>query len=269
MGKKFLIFLLVIFLIGCQVEDLSEVEEAPQLEKAAQVEEVVPSAEQTEAPPIEEVKVVPTIGFVSVPTRVEEIEPIQVNWQIESDSPLTAVHTAIHYDTTSHANVFTTEVGPQDSGYQSLTKQYASGEFSVPGMFYASFAVPKEAEKVYLRAHTIIEGKNYWTDEVNVAIEKEAVPEEKEFVIEGDDRGLYPDTITVKKGDDVKIIFKVRSKGIYFGGLDFRSDVWGTTEKIKPGENATVEFTAEESFEFKSYWPASNVLKATGQVKVI
>lgn len=91
----------------------------------------------------------------------------------------------------------------------------------------------------------------------------------KEFTIEADDSGLYPSAIEVNKGDTVKITFEVRSQGTYFGGLDFRSGVWGNTGKVSKGESTTVEFIAEETFQFKSYWPASSKLKATGTVTVI
>lgn len=90
----------------------------------------------------------------------------------------------------------------------------------------------------------------------------------KEFTIEADDSGLYPASIDVDKGDTVKITFKVRSQGTYFGGLDFRSTVWGDTGKVSKGQSTLVEFVAEETFQFKSYWPASNKLKATGTVTV-
>ena len=94
-------------------------------------------------------------------------------------------------------------------------------------------------------------------------------PTLKEFTVEADDVGLYPDTLTVNKGDKVKITFKVRNEKVYYGGLDFRSDIWGDTGTILPGGVKTVEFTAEETFTYKSYWPASNKLKATGTIIVI
>ena len=98
---------------------------------------------------------------------------------------------------------------------------------------------------------------------------QETMPGLKEFTIEGNDLGLYPETITVNKGDKVKIMFKVRQDKVYYGGLDFRSDAWGDTGKILPGGSEAVEFTADETFEFKSYWPSSNKLKATGTVNVV
>ena len=90
----------------------------------------------------------------------------------------------------------------------------------------------------------------------------------QEFKIEAADSGFYPSgTITVKKGSKVKIHFIVRSTGVYFGGLDFRSSKF-RTESVKPGGTTSVEFTADEPFEFSSYWPASGVLKTTGKVVV-
>ncbi len=88
------------------------------------------------------------------------------------------------------------------------------------------------------------------------------------FNIEADDLGLYPGEIIVNHGNKVKITFKVRTDKVYYGGLDFRSDVFNTG-KVLPGETKTVEFTADKSFEYKSYWPASERLKATGKVNVI
>ena len=51
----------------------------------------------------------------------------------------------------------------------------------------------------------------------------------KEFTVEGDDLGLYPSTLTVNKGDIVKITFKVRNefrmlnKDMWLGTIDLDS----------------------------------------------
>ena len=101
-------------------------------------------------------------------------------------------------------------------------------------------------------------------------VEEEPVQETiKEFTVEGDDIGLYPSTLTANKGDKVKITFKVRTEKVYYGGLDFRSSVWGDTGKILPGNEKTIEFTAENSFTYISYWPLTNKEKATGTINVI
>ena len=149
---------LALFLLGCQVRE-APVGEAVQPPESS--EEVLP-----------QVEVMPTISVVAVPSFVKEGELIRVSWKIESEKPLTATHTAIHYDVASYPGVFTTEIGPQASGYPSLTKEYASGEFPVPDEFLTSFNIPEGADRVYFRAHTIIEGNNYWTDEKGIGVEK-------------------------------------------------------------------------------------------------
>ncbi len=88
-----------------------------------------------------------------------------------------------------------------------------------------------------------------------------------EFVIEADTRGLYPDTITVKKGEDAKIIFKVRNGGVY-RELEFKSDTFGTTGKVTSGNTAEVKFIAEESFEFETYCHICKRTVAKGRVVV-
>lgn len=93
-------------------------------------------------------------------------------------------------------------------------------------------------------------------------------PAIQEFKLEADDRGFYPMSILeVKTGATVKIHFFVRSSNVYYGGLDFRSPAF-KTKQIVPGGSVTVEFVADQSFDFSSYWPLSNVLKATGKVVV-
>ncbi len=95
------------------------------------------------------------------------------------------------------------------------------------------------------------------------------IPEVKEFTVEADDLVLYPNTLTVNRGDKVKITFKVRTEKIYYNGLDFRSEVFGDTGKVLPGGTKTVEFIAEKSFTYTSYWPASSREKATGKINVV
>lgn len=86
------------------------------------------------------------------------------------------------------------------------------------------------------------------------------------FSVEGDDSGLYPSSLDVEKGE-VEITFTALSKNVYYGGLDFKSDYFDTG-KVAPGESKTVSFTATKSFSYKSYWPASGVVKANGTITV-
>ena len=69
-----------------------------------------------------------------------------------------------------------------------------------------------------------------------------------EIVVEGSDYKFVPSTITVKKGEKTKILFK-NIKGVH----DFNVDELGiNTEIIETGQEESVEFTADQvgSFEF-------------------
>ena len=94
-----------------------------------------------------------------------------------------------------------------------------------------------------------------------------ALPGITEVAIKADDTSMSPSEIRVKKGTRVKITFHVSETGVYYGGLDFRSSKFNTSQ-ILPGGSTTVVFVVDESFEFKSYWPATGVLKAMGRVIV-
>jgi len=142
----------------------------------------------------------------------------------------------------------------------------------------------RDAERCALTQILCVEGLQSFSDDTGCGCEKSTptptptvepsaleiptiIPTIFNFTIEADDNRLSPSEIRVKKGTKVMLTFNVSDTNVYFGGLDFRSSKFNTP-KIAPGGSTTVEFTADESFEFKSYWPASNRLKAIGKVIV-
>jgi len=83
----------------------------------------------------------------------------------------------------------------------------------------------------------------------------------REFTITADDSSFEAsDVLAVQKGDLVRLTFNVRTTNVSFGGLDFRSNVVNTGT-ILPGGSKTVEYTANDSVFFQSYWPGSGVMK--------
>lgn len=91
------------------------------------------------------------------------------------------------------------------------------------------------------------------------AIAPEAVA--RTFTVEADDYGFYPASIRVPKGSRVELTLHVRERGVYYGGLDFRSAKF-TTAAVRPGRSTAVTFTADDDLSVTSYWPASGVRKA-------
>lgn len=82
----------------------------------------------------------------------------------------------------------------------------------------------------------------------------------KSFTVNGNDNSADLTIITVAKGTPVTITFGADADGTYHGGLDFRSSVV-STGTIAPGSTKTVTFTAQQSFVFTPYWPATNIAK--------
>lgn len=95
---------------------------------------------------------------------------------------------------------------------------------------------------------------------VKAAAAQPSAPQAQSFVIHANDGGADLKNVTVPKGTPVTITFNVSSTGTYYGGLDFRSSVVNTGT-IAPGSSKAITFTAQSSFSFTPYWPASNIAK--------
>jgi len=90
----------------------------------------------------------------------------------------------------------------------------------------------------------------------------------KEFTVEADDNGFYPDNIKAKIGDKVKLSFKFRDDSIYFAGLDIKGPFPDIKYRLKGEQPLTAEFTMKDETKITSYWPASGVKKAVLVVEV-
>lgn len=73
--------------------------------------------------------------------------------------------------------------------------------------------------------------------------------------------------LRARKGDKVKLTFNVAKDGVYYGGLQFKGSKFDTGA-IHPGASGTVEFTADESFEFTAFWPQSSIKKWSAKFAV-
>ncbi|HSX05088.1 MAG TPA: hypothetical protein VLF69_01315 [Candidatus Saccharimonadales bacterium] len=87
-------------------------------------------------------------------------------------------------------------------------------------------------------------------------------PSTETFTVSANDDNASPESINVKKGDTVKITFKVEDQGTYHGGLQFKNaDLGLDSGPIAVGSSGTVSFTAGKSFKFTPYWYQSSVQK--------
>lgn len=211
-------------------------------------------AQPVQQPPAQEI----TIGVkvLSAPISVEEGEKFKISWRVLGKEGTVISHTAIHYDNVSHPGSLGFDIMPPQAGYRELTLESALGEFILPSTF--SSEIKAGTEKIYYRAHAVINGENYWTQEYAIDVVKAA--NAQNYAVDADDKGADPASLTVPKGSKFTITFNVGSD-VYYGGLDFRSPKFNSP-KVSPGGTwTTPELTADETFKISAYWPASNVKK--------
>ncbi|MEK7519905.1 MAG: cupredoxin domain-containing protein [Patescibacteria group bacterium] len=74
-------------------------------------------------------------------------------------------------------------------------------------------------------------------------------PAVKEFIVTGSSFSFAPNTLAVKKGDRVRIVFK-NAEGFH----DWKLDEFGVaTKQLKVGESETIEFIADKAGTFEYY----------------
>lgn len=223
------------------------------------------------SPPPAEQPLQVAVGVIEAPLTVNAGQDFVVTFRVDSNKQFSITHAAVHFNPTPVADPNT----PSD--YIAGLTEILSG--TIPKTFTATGKL-SQSGTFYYRAHAIVEGKNYWSEEKSLSVVSAPqqvtpppTPPTAAYTIEADDSGFYTDgtritSITPPKDSSVTVTFKVRSMGVYFGGLDFRS-IKFSTSKVPPGGETTVQFTADQSFTVSSYWPASSQLKANLQVSVV
>ena len=102
--------------------------------------------------------------------KLSDSKVARILWEISGPAS-TISHTAIYYDYSSHAGDLNKNVTAYLAKYPNFTNEYASKEEAIPKTFNANLPISK-AGTLYYRAHSIIGGKHYWTDEKTITIEK-------------------------------------------------------------------------------------------------
>ena len=110
------------------------------------------------------------VSFADIPATVKPNSKFAVKWKVDSNQQKNVTHTAVHYGNKSVSGDLSTDVAPDKSGYDSLTPEYASGINKIPNEF-STAVVFENKGTVYARAHVIVDGKNYWSDEKSVKVE--------------------------------------------------------------------------------------------------
>lgn len=112
---------------------------------------------------------VPRINIVSAPSSAAAGVNVAIIWEVTGVTDVIP-HTAVHYDTIASHPGDLGNATPAQSGYPALTPDFSSGNFTIPRTFTVNITAPPTAGKIYYRAHTIVGGTNYWTDEREILV---------------------------------------------------------------------------------------------------
>jgi len=110
------------------------------------------------------------IMFIDLPASIKANSKSVVTWKIESNLQKNISHTAMHYGSKSVPEELSTDVAPANSGYPSFTPEYASSSNKIPNEFNTVVVLANKGT-IYARAHVIVDGKNYWSDEKSIQVE--------------------------------------------------------------------------------------------------
>ncbi|MBI4452541.1 hypothetical protein HY637_03865 [Candidatus Woesearchaeota archaeon] len=109
---------------------------------------------------------------------------------------------------------------------------------------------------------------------VDVPVAKKDAPQPfssgywREYSIEADDNGFYPNKIRAGIGDNVTIYFKFRDFLIYYAGLDLIGPFPDVNYRTGNKQPINRSFIMREEIVIKSFWPSSGVKKAEMIVEV-
>ncbi|MBI2633578.1 MAG: cupredoxin domain-containing protein [Parcubacteria group bacterium] len=110
-----------------------------------------------------------SVAFEQVPQSGEANKPISLSWRVESSEAMEINHTAIHF---GYQSVFDPKL-PGD--YKGGASEIKAGQ--IPSSF-SSEIMPTSAGTLFLRAHALIDGKHFWSDEAAMTINEAPVAEQ-------------------------------------------------------------------------------------------
>ncbi len=210
------------------------------------------------------------ITLIAKPFQVTAGDPYTISWRLEGGGQGKITHTAVHWDLNSR---------PEEYRAYAYTSEIFQG--NTPDTFIASLTAP-ESGTIFARAHAIVDGENVYSEEFQIKVRTELfvnpikpaeqpVSTPQSYSIAADDGTLNPSSLTANVGQATTLNFTFNDASIYYGGLDVRSELFPTVQYRKGTSNTeSVTFTPTTAgtFTFKTYWPASGVLKRTGTIVV-
>lgn len=245
--KNIIVFMFMfLFIFGCI--DMNN--DVPPLEEEMEEEIIIP--------PVEEVKLIPKLRFIDYPLELNAKEGARFVVEVKDLKRFENNVFVYLWEESTNPTKFPT-------GYV-----YSSDSVSVLSTIndhYETYVIIEEPGKYYARSLVVVDGEYYWSEEAVLNVLTEDGKSVKTFNIDITYSEIIPENINVNKGDVVVINFKTTEES-HPNGIRILSPGWKDSPNLRPGQTFTVEFTAENSFTYRMFWLAGNLLRATGTVTV-
>lgn len=111
-----------------------------------------------------------SISFANTPTSATAGQTMTFTWDINGP-PTVVNNTSVLYGLESNPGVLGTDVTPKDTKYTNEISDFIKGTYNIPFRFVGNVKIATDGAYFY-RAHTVIEGKNIWSDEYNLDVNK-------------------------------------------------------------------------------------------------
>lgn len=235
-----------LFLFGCigSQEQVTDVEDEI-------VEEEISLPEKVE-------KIVPTIRFMDYPLEVNAKEGAR--FVVEVGEITNAQENLFIY-------VWKESTNPSKYPVDYVYSSESFTQLSTKSNQYETYVVIDEPGNYYVRSLVVYDGEYYWSEEANLNVLTEEGKTLKSYTVNINYESLNPINIEVNKGEVVVITFLV-AEDSNPSGVRILSPGWKNSPSLKPGQSFKAEFVADNSFSYRMYWLAGNLLKATGTVTV-
>ena len=108
--------------------------------------------------------------LIDAPTQGIMDQVLTFTWDV-TGVPTTVNHTSVHFGTESTPGDLGKNVAPDATKYEDLIKDFANQSNPIPFRFIGNHTF-EEAGTYYFRAHAIINGEHYWTEEKTLEVAK-------------------------------------------------------------------------------------------------
>lgn len=111
-----------------------------------------------------------TVSLIHAPKEIKAGTVATFTWRVDGP-PAVINHTSVHYGLVSTPGTLGADVAPANTTYSDLVKDFASGNYNIPLQFIGNAKIATPGA-YFFRAHAVVDGKNYWTDENTLTVTK-------------------------------------------------------------------------------------------------